>query len=211
MACLLVLCSTVVAEPLDDSQFAAPAGWPTDDDGRPIAAPAAERWSIDMTARAIGSFELATGSPRDRPGIVPNLAMRAEKKLGWLSLGGTLAVGFPAYLGQHELALSADIDHVLLRSGERTTSIGAGFDGGVELYFFDAPPLMEGPSDALMYWGPLGRTRVQLRITDRLPSGAQVGVVIGAGAAITRAHFMAVDGVGWRVEPSLEVGVAVKR
>lgn len=90
-------------------------------------------------------------------------------------------------------------------------SIGAGVDAGIAMYYFDAPPMMEGPSNALMYWGPLGRARLQFRTLAPQRFG-DLGVVVGIGTAFSSAHYMSTEtgGTGTRIEPSFEVGISMR-
>jgi hypothetical protein len=185
-------------------------------------------WNIDLAARGNGSFELSNGAPRDRVGLVPNLVIRAERRIGPLFVGGTIGVGFPAWYGEHEAELSIDVEHVISeprcmlahdgnRLGSETCrglgiSISAGADAGIGLYYYDAPPMMEAPTDALMYWGALARARVQLHVLNVHSFGRPLGLVIGAGAAVSSARYLSTPtpGTGVRCEPSVEIGLEVR-
>src|SRR5690349_21031040 len=133
--------------------------------GLAASSAAADSWRIDTSLRAAGSVELDDGAPRDRSAVVPSLAIRAERKLGHrVYVGGFLAAGMPAYFGQHELAVSADVEQVLreqpcveLDACDARISLTFGGDLGVAMVLYDAPPETPASSDALLYWGPLAR------------------------------------------------------
>jgi len=168
------------------------------------------RWRLDLSARGVGSVELDSTSTMSRDGLVPSVAVRAERRVGELSIGGTLGAGAPAWYGKTDAALSIDHEHVLA-TGDARWSIDVGLDAGVGLLFFDAPPETPSTGNALIYWGPFARTRVQLHVLDVLPNTRAVGLVIGANAGITSARYMSPgSGAGLRLEPELEVGLTMR-
>ncbi len=101
-------------------------------------------------------------------------------------------------------ALDADV-----HCDARVVLLG-GIDTGVALVAYDAPPELSSTDDALLYWGPLGRARVAVRASWPTPSGNELGVTVGAGLAITSAHYMTTaSGTGLRLEPELDVSAAI--
>ncbi len=173
-----------------------------------LPARAEPSWRVDLTARGIGSVELDSGAMQPRDGLVPALGVRAMRRVGAVQLGGTIGGGFPAYYGKSDAALSIDYMHAI--RGERV-QLATGFDAGVGLLYFDAPPETPAGSNALIYWGPLARARVQLHVLDVLPNGRAIGLVAGANVAITSARYMSPgDGTGLRLEPELEIGLTMR-
>lgn len=187
------------------------------------------RWRIDGALLATGSLELDTASMQARTGVVPSLDARVMRRVGRFHLGGVIGGGFPAFYGRADAALSADIDRELSRpsceivrsepgdlvGSERCTGahwlVSAGLDAGLGMYYFDAPPETASSSDALLYWGPLVRARVQLHALDVLDNGHAVGVVFGAHAALRSAHYMSTaSGTGTRLEPGLDVALELE-
>jgi hypothetical protein len=184
-------------------------------------------WRLDLSGRGVGSVEL-TGTEQMREGFVPAASMRALRRVGALDVGGTITAGFPAFYGRAEAAFSVDHEHVLARPtcvhvsdgsdaighevcrGARW-SIAGGLDAGVGLLYAGAPPETPASSDALIYWGPVARARLQLHVLDVLPSSRAVGLVVGANAAITSARYTSTaSGTGVRFEPELEVGLTMR-
>jgi hypothetical protein len=89
-----------------------------------------------------------------------------------------------------------------------TISLGLGADYGASYYFFD--------SGTLEYWGPIVRARAELRVMWKCPNEAcpdghdtAFGVVVGASTALTNAHYDG-GGIGLRLEPGVEVGLALR-
>ena len=163
-------------------------------------------WRIDLSARGIGSVELGDANhPRD--GVVPAFGVRALRRVGPVHVGGSIGGGLPAWYGKADAALS--IDHETVRG--RRWALTTGLDAGVGLFYFDAPPETPPSSDALIYWGPLVRARLQLHVLTMLPSSRAIGVVVGANAAVTSARYMSpASGTGVRLEPELEVGLTMR-
>jgi hypothetical protein len=192
----------------------------------PATATAGPGWRIDLSARGVGSVELDSGSAQMREAIVPAVGARIERRVGPIYLGGAFSAGFPAWYGKTEAALS--IDHELVLADPRCEvvpgdfigeqrchgarwSIDAGVDAGVGLLYFDAPPETAAASDALIYWGPAARGRLQLHVLDVFPRSRAVGLVVGANVAITSARYMSPgSGTGVRLEPELELGVTMR-
>jgi hypothetical protein len=173
-------------------------------------------WVFDVGAGASGSFE-AVSAPTDRVAAVPELAVRAERDLGDVQLGIGWRGGFPAWYGRQEVAFALDVDRLVHarictpvagdgddiggeRCGDRR-SLSLGFDLGAALYYYDAPPLQEGPTRGLMYAGPLARARVELHLSR---------VFLGAALAAVVASYDQ-GGSGIRLEPSLIVGYELGR
>jgi hypothetical protein len=200
----------------------------------PRSAFAEPRWRLDLSARGIASFELGNTQMTDvttRDGFVPAVGARFERRIGrgdadeprrvgWL-VGGAMSAGFPAYYGKTEAVLSIDRELVVIADDSRTRNDGsaggtrwlvaAGVDAGVGLLYFDAPPETPSMDDALVYWGPLARARLQLHVLDVLPNTRAVGLVVGANAAITSARYMSPSsGTGLRLEPELELGITMR-
>lgn len=173
-----------------------------------IPAQAEPTWRLDLSARGVASIELESGAMQPRAGLVPALGIRALRRIGSVQLGGTIGGGFPAYYGKADAALS--IDYVVALGGERL-QLATGLDAGVGLLYAGAPPETSASSNALIYWGPLARARVQLHVLDILPNGRAVGLVAGVNAAITSAHYMSTaDDTGLRLEPEVEVGITMR-
>lgn len=187
----------------------------------------AERWRFDVDGAGTASLGVDSDPPTHRRGVVPSLAIRAERRLGPVFFGGTLGAGLPAWYGRDELSGSADIERVLsdascelirvdredLGHEECTGSriaLGIGLDAGLGVFYYDAPPMQEGPPKGLLYAGPLVRARVELHTLDVDPSGRMVGVVIGAGLAAVAATYDP-GRRGSRLEPSLAVGLELRR
>ena len=183
-------------------------------------------WRLDLSARGVGSVELDRTATMTRDGLVPAMTVRAERRAGTLQIGGTFSAGFPAWYGKTDAALSLDYEVPLADrtctilpnddigaqhcSGARW-AIAAGVDAGVGLLYFDAPPETSSNGDALIYWGPLARVRLQLHVLDVLPSSRAVGLVVGANAAVTSARYMSPgSGSGIRLEPELELGLTLR-
>ena len=202
----------------------------------PRAAGAEPRWRLDLSARGIASFELGNTRMTDvtstedlaraRDGLVPAVGVRFERRIGrdegadhggWL-VGGAMSAGVPAYYGKTEAVLSVDREVVIADGSKRPGGDGgtrwlvaAGVDAGVGLLYFDAPPETPAHDDALIYWGPLARARVQLHVLDVLLTTRAVGLVVGANAAVTSARYMSPSaGTGLRLEPELEVGITMR-
>lgn len=192
----------------------------------PVSSPT--HWRLDVSARGIGSVELAPSAEHMREGLVPALSVRALRRLGALQLGGTLGAGFPAWYGKAEASISLDLERVLASprcelvresaddlgrqecSGARW-SLVSGFDTGVGLFYFDAPPETSPSSNALIYWGPLVRARLQLHVVDVLANARGVGLVVGANAGVTSARYTSTaSGAGVRLEPELELGLTLR-
>ena len=187
---------------------------------------ASPTWRLDLSARGIGSVELDSSATMTRGGLVPAMSVRAERRAGPLHIGGTLGAGFPAWYGKTDAALSLDYEAALADRtctmipnddiGEQRCTgarwlIDAGVDAGIGLLYFDAPPETPSSGNALVYWGPLARARVQLHVLDVLPSTRAVGLVVGANAAVTSARYMSPgSGTGLRLEPELEVGLTMR-
>jgi hypothetical protein len=163
-------------------------------------------WRIDLSARGISSVELASASnPRD--GLVPAFGARALRRVGPVHVGGSIGAGFPAWYAKADAAVS--IDHETVRRAR--WALTTGLDAGVGLFYFDAPPETPPSSDALIYWGPLVRARVQLHVLTMLPSSRAIGVVVGANAAVTAARYTGTaSDSGVRLEPELEVGLTMR-
>jgi hypothetical protein len=191
----------------------------------PLTATGDPGWRIDLSARGVASVELGD-STQMRDAIVPAVGARFEHRAGPVYLGGAFTAGMPAWYGKTEAALSIDHEHVLAKPtcelvandfiGEQQChgarwSIDVGADAGVGLLYFDAPPETSSTGDSLIYWGPLGRVRLQLHVLDMLASSRAVGVVIGANVAITSARYMSPgSGTGVRLEPELELGLTMR-
>ena len=176
----------------------------------PFTAAAEPRWRLDLSARGIASVELDDSASQTREGIVPAFGVRALRRVGAFELGGMISAGVPAYYGKTEAALSLDHEEVISDGSTRVT-FATGVDAGVGLLYFDAPPETPAMSDALIYWGPLARARLQLHVLDVLPNRRAVGLVVGANAAITSARYMSPSsGAGLRLEPELEVGLTMR-
>jgi len=187
------------------------------------AAPArADRWLVDLSMRGAGSVELEADAPMNRRAVVPSMAVRLERRLGPLHVGGVIGAGLPAYYGQHELALAADVERVVRdrRCGAWSDDdpctaarvvLAAGIDLGLGLLFYDAPPETASGSDAVLYWGPLGRARAQLRVLWPTPNGKELGVVVGVDLSVSSSHYMSTaTGTGTRLEPGLELGLELR-
>lgn len=172
-------------------------------------------WRLDLGVRGAGSVELDSAPSMDRGGVVPTVSIRAQRRFGSVLVGGYLGAGMPAWYGQHELSGSIDFERVLRAPDEETDtarlSLTAGLDAGVAMLFYDAPPELSASSDALMYWGPLARARLQLHALWPTPIGKLVGVVVGVGVAASRSHYISTaSGTGVRLEPGVEVALEVR-
>jgi len=189
-------------------------------------AAAESSWRVDASARGIASVEVE-GATQMRRGVVPDLAVRAQRAYGNFLIGGTIGAGFPAFYGHHEASASIDLDHVLRRpfcelvpdddasiptqhcDGLRW-SVGAGIDSGVGMFYFDAPPETSSSSDALLYWGPFARVRLQVHALSVLSTGRAVGLVFGISLAVANARYMTTGtDVGIRLEPAAELGLSL--
>lgn len=192
----------------------------------PLTAHAEPRWRLDLSARGIASLELDSSATQMRDGIVPAASVRALRRYGSVQIGGTISAGFPAWYGRTEASLSIDHELALAEPtcelvanetvGEQRChgarwSIDTGFDAGVGLLYFDAPPETPSNGNALVYWGPLARARLQLHVLDVLPTTRAVGLVVGANAALSSARYMSPgSGSGVRFEPELELGLTMR-
>jgi hypothetical protein len=178
-------------------------------------------WSIELGVRGAASFAVDE-NPMSRTGAVPSMVIRVQRDVGPVYIGANLAGGLPAYLGQHEASLSLGLSHAV-RDGRciradldadeqcdaRLVLLG-GIDAGITLFHFDAPPELSSDSDALLYWGPLGRARVAFRATWTTPTGKEIGVTVGAGVAAVWARYMTTaTGSGVRVEPELDMACTI--
>ena len=167
-------------------------------------------WRLDVSARGIGSIEIDNTAVMTRDAIVPALGIRAEKRFGSVMVGGTVGAGFPAWYGKTDAALSIDHERVL-SDGDVRWSIAIGLDAGIGVYYFNAPPETEASDNALIYWGPLARARVQLHVLDVLPNTRALGLVVGANAGVTSARYTSpAAGAALRFEPELEVGLTMR-
>jgi hypothetical protein len=183
-------------------------------------------WRVDLSARGIGSVELDDRAAHRRGALVPALAVRALRDVGAVQLGASLGAGWPAWYGKADAALAIDHERVLavphceLVADEgigheacrgARWSIAVGLDAGVGLFYYDAPPETPPSSDALLYWGPLARARLQLHVVDVLQARRAIGLVVACNAAITTARYMSTaSGTGVRFEPELEVGLTMR-
>lgn len=192
----------------------------------PATAASDPGWRIDVSARGIASVELGDSSTPMRDVVVPTVGARIERRVGSLYIGGSFGAGLPAWYGKTEATLSIDHEHVVSKPtcelvpndfiGEQQChgarwSIDVGADAGIGLLYFKAPPETPAMSDALIYWGPLARARLQLHVMDLLAGSRAVGVVAGANLAITSARYMSPDvGTSLRLEPELELGITMR-
>jgi hypothetical protein len=166
-------------------------------------------WQLDLSARTAASLA-SSSAPNDRVGIAPAILVRATHRLGPLHVGGTLGAGFPAYYGQHEASLALQYEHALGRCADPCRRIITGADLGIAMLFHDAPPESSASSEALLYYGPLARARVELRTTWETPTGKQIGFTIGLALGATRATYMTTtEGTSMRLEPSATIGLAL--
>lgn len=170
-----------------------------------------------------GSLEVSPHPPTEQPGVVPAVSCRLEHRFGPVWLGGTFEGGVPSWYGDVLGAVSAEVEHRVRPAAcvdetcAPSIALAAGVDAGVTAYFFAANTLSElGDTAGLQYWGPIGRARGELRVMWECPNegcpegfGTAVGVVVGASAALTSAHYLG-GGVGARVEPGLEVGLVLR-
>jgi hypothetical protein len=192
----------------------------------PLTASADPGWRIDVSARGVASVELDSGAMQMREAVVPAFGARFEHRVGAFYLGGGFTAGFPGWYGRTEAALSVDHERVLAKPtcevvsndwiGEQHChgarwSLAIGADAGVGLLYFDAPPETPAISDAVIYWGPLARARVQLHVLDLVAGARAVGLVLGVNLAVTSARYMSPSaGNGIRLEPEIELGVTMR-
>jgi hypothetical protein len=167
-------------------------------------------WRLDLSARGIASVELDNSATMTRDGVVPAMSARVERRIGNLYVGGTFGGGMPAWYGKAEALGSIDCEHVL-SDGDARWAFDAGMDAGVGLLYFDAPPETSPTDNALLYWGPLARARLQLHVMQVMPNARAVGLVVGASTAVTSARYMSPgSGTGLRLEPELELGLTMR-
>jgi hypothetical protein len=171
--------------------------------------PVAPVWRLDVLARGVGSIATGTRSDAgsDRTGLAPAVAVRLEHRAGSLELGGSLAASIPAWAGQLDAALSLDYERALAPGW----SLAVGGDGGVSVYYFDAGLGDAVPMDALRYWGPFARVRLQLHALSTRPNGRAIGLVFGPTLGVTWAHALVGDATyGARLEPGFELGLTTR-
>lgn len=180
-----------------------------------------DAWSVEVDLRGTGSVAIGAGAI-SRAGAVPSLGVRTRRAFDRVHVGANLAAGFPAWYGQHELSLTAELVHTVREARcSRSTleaavecdarlDLSGGIDGGIAMLYFDAPPELSSSSNAVVYWGPLGRARVALRATWPMANETEIGVSIGGGLALASAHYTdPTPARGVRLEPTLEIGGVV--